>query len=328
MKPDLLDGSDLQAYDELVAESDEGTLFQTSWWHQITDAAYGGSISTEQYGYFENGRLVAAIPISTYRKFGRSFVFNSKLTPYSGPIFFNKPDAKVVTKNSRQKSVNGEFAKLIKEKGTCIGYPFGPAHTDLQPYLWNGFSIGVNYHYVLDIDDLTTIESNFDKPKRAELRQAQKYGLEVKFGDVHDFIELNNETMKRQNHPLFPPELWETIYRESRARGCGEVFTAYDENGPLGSLLLVWDNKRSYHLGSGISATSRVANTLLTWEVIQFSKERLNLAQYDFLGSSVPSIESFMRQFGGTLHPLFYIYERSLKRELVMAMRSRLTPSS
>lgn len=327
MKVDHLDESDLKAYDELVEHSDQGTIFHTSWWRNITDAAYGSSFSTEFYGFIESEILSAAIPISIYHKYGQNFVFNSKLTPFSGSVFLKKPNAKVVTRNSWQKSLNTEFAKKIRESGICVFYPFGPAHNDLQPFQWEGFTVGVSYHYVLDIHDLSLVEANFDRSRGKGLRRAQKNGLEVQYGNIKDFIDLNNETLTRQNHALFSPELWENIYRESKARGCGEVFTAYDENGPVGSLLMVWDTKRSYSLGSGITANSKDSNTLLEWEAIQFSKQRLNLDQYDFLGSNVPSIEMFMRQFGGTLHPKFSIYERSWKRDLLMAIRSRLASS-
>jgi Acetyltransferase (GNAT) domain len=320
MNINILNDSDLTAYDKLVLLSDEGTIYHSSWWQKITDNVYGNTFSTNRYGIFENDTLVAAIPISTYKKFGHQFIFNSKLTPYSGPFFLHKPETKNVTRISKEKSMNSEFAKILKNNGICLYYPFGPNHIDLQPFGWEGFTIEVSYTYQLMLEDLTQIWQNIDKKKRSEINLAYSKNYEILYGKINDFVFLNNETMKRQNHAVIPSGLWETLFKQSKERDCCEVFTAYDVKGPTASLFLVWDNKRSYYIGGGIRKDSQNAMSLLIWEAIQYTKNKLNLNQFDFEGSNVKSIEFYFRKFGGKIHPLFAIHDKSLKRKLLMTI--------
>jgi hypothetical protein len=113
------------------------------------------------------------------------------------------------------------------------------------------------------------------------------------------------------------------IFNECSKRGCCKIWTAYLNDEPMASLFLVWDNKRSYYIGAGINQNSRGIMSLLTWNAIKFSKE-LSLREFDFEGSSVPTIEMYFRKFGGVIRPILYIKENSVIVDFILKLLSKL----
>lgn len=72
-----------------------------------------------------------------------------------------------------------------------------------------------------------------------------------------------------------------------------------DKNEPIAGCFIVWDNHCLYTVlrgGSG-NSLSVGAMTSLIWECIKIAHEK-NLV-FDFVGSSSPKIERFVRYFGG-----------------------------
>lgn len=319
-KIEKLSESDLILYNEFVKESVEGTIFHTSWWRSLVDGFWGKNFTTDFYGVFENDKLVAAIPISHKSVLRFKIVYNSKLTPYSGPVFLCKSGMKPVSQASWRKSVNRDFAKILKAYNVCLYYPFNPHHIDLQPFIWEDFAVDVAYTYVLDLNNFTEVQQNMDKKRRNEIKGGLKAGYSVRKGQIGDFMFLYQMSMKRQNHSSLPPELWSSIFKKCKESNCCEVFTAYDNDNPLASLFLIWDNKRSYYLGGGIGDNPQYAMSLLIWEAIQFTKNDLKLNEFDFEGSSVETIESFFRSFGGNLRPVYRIFRRTLPREAILTL--------
>ena len=319
-----LSESDLMLYNGFVKESVEGTIFHTSWWRNLVDSIWGKNFTTDYYGVFETDKLVAAIPISHKSVLGFKVIYNSKLTPYSGPVFLCKPGMKPVSQASWRKSINRDFAKILKAYNVCLYYPFNPNHIDLQPYIWEGFDVGVAYTYILNLNCLTEIQQNMDRKRRNEIRSGLKAGYSVHKGQIEDFIFLYQMSMKRQNHSSLSPELWNNIFNKCNEYNCCEIFTAYDNNNPLASLFLIWDNKRSYYLGGGIGDNPQYAMSRLIWEAIQFTKNDLKLNEFDFEGSSVETIESFFRSFGGNLRPVYRIFRRTLPRQALLKLHQAL----
>lgn len=313
-------GSALVEYDKLVKKSVEGTIFHYSWWRDIVGEIWGKNFVTDIYGIFENDILVAAIPISHKNIHGFKIIYNSKLTPYSGSIFLCKPGMKDVTVVSWKKSINREFAKVMRTYDVCLYYPFNPKYTDLQPFIWEGFDAGVFYTYILVLSDLNDVWEDMDKKRRNEIKAGLKAGYNILYGQINDFLSLYQNSMKRQNHSSLPPELWINIFKKCKELDCCEVFTAYDNKNPIASLFLVWDDKRSYYLGGGIGDNSQYAMSFLIWEAIQFTKNNLGLNEFDFEGSSVETIESFFRTFGGNLQPVHRVCYPNLYRRVILTL--------
>lgn len=308
-----LPGEDIGSYDALVDESAEGTLFHKSWWFDIFQDCNGlNADRVELFGAYSNGELVAGFPVPYRKRLGVRWIINPRLTPYSGAVLKAAGNMKGHTENSFRKEVNASFARIIRPFGTCLYYPFNVHSMDLQPFLWSDYRPTLHYTYIMKLDSLDTIWSNISRKRRNDIKTSVKSGYQVTTGDIGTFARLNDRTMERQGHGRISGQMWEKIYTECKRKESAEVFTAFCNGEPLASLMLVWDNKRSYYIGGGIDGNSRSGMPLLIWEAMRYTKERLGLNEFDFEGSSVPGIEFFFRNFGGELTPFFGIKDRKV----------------
>lgn len=310
----------LDKYNKLVDISAEGTIFHKTWWLNIFKYYYGTSYSVNFYGVFENDELVAGMPIPKYNKFGMKYIYFPKLTPYLGSIFLNKIIEKKYREISWKKNINTELAKILGKEGTCLYYCFGQNHIDMQPFIWQHFDIGVRYTYVLKLDELDAVWMNLDRKRRNNILKSYKQNYIIKSGEIDRYIEMNEQTMKRQNHAILNEKLWKNIFDECKKNNSCEVFTVYINNEVTAALFLIWDAKRSYYIGGGIKESAQSMMSLLIWEAIKYTKEKLNLNEFDFEGSSVKSIESYFREFGGDIKPIFSISEGSIKKIVIMKL--------
>jgi len=312
-----LEKEDMHEYDKLADISFEGTIFHESWWLSLFDSFYK-SYNIGFYGAFENGNLVAGIPIPIHKKIGLNFIYNPKLTPYLGSFFINKSKEKRHRELSWKKEIDGKFAESLREQGICLYYSFGHTQRNLLPFSWHGFDIGVHYTYILKVEDLNKVWVNMDRKRRNDITSSFKQNYTIKFGDIGNYIELNKRTMERQDHKILNHKLWTQIYYECKKYNRCDILTAHKDDEPIASLFLVWDKKRSYYIGGGINESFKGAMSMLIWEAIKYTREKLNLNEFDFEGSGVPSIEFYFRKFGGELTPIFFISESSLRKNIIM----------
>ena len=322
-----LNEDNLEEYNKLVDMSSEGTIFHKTWWLNTFKNYYKNSYDVDFYGVFENDNLIAAMPIPMHNKFGIKYLYLPKLTPYSGSFFMTKSVQKKDREISWKKEINEYFAEIFKKKGICLYYSFGYNYVDLQPFKWLDFDIGVDYTYVLKLDELNKVWENLNKTRKHDITKCFKENYIIKFGEIERYIELNKQTMKRQNHAILDEKLLMSIFCECKNYNSGEVFTVYNNNEAAAALFLVWDSKRSYYLGGGIKGNSQGMMSLLLWEAIKYTKEKLNLNEFDFEGSDVKSIESYFRKFGGNIKPILYISENSIKKFIIMKLYNKLRVS-
>jgi hypothetical protein len=309
----LSSDDELEEYDRLIDIAAGGTIFHKSWWLRTCCRDEGINANmVDIYGAYENGKLIAALPLPYKNKFFKTWITNPKLTPYLGTIYRDDGLEKECTKNSFIKNVNVGFAKIIRQRGVCLNYIFNLNNVDMLPFIWNNFDVNVNYTYILELEDLQSIWNDMDKTRRHDIKKFYKNAHSIRYSDIDAFIDLNNMTMKRQRHAQISGDLWKNIYQECKRHGCAEVFTIYIDNKPLASLLLVWDNKRVYYIAGGIDNNSEGGMSLLFWEAFKFTKEKLALNEFDFEGSMIRGIEHYFRNFGGCLKPYYGLRDKRL----------------
>ena len=80
-----------------------------------------------------------------------------------------------------------------------------------------------------------------------------------------------------------------------------QMFFAVDEDDRIHSVVyLIWDNRAAYYLiaGDDPNLRSSGASIFLVWEAIKYTKGKLGLNCFDFMGSMFPAIEKVRRNFG------------------------------
>jgi hypothetical protein len=327
MSLELLNHNHYQEYDDLVDISPEGTIFHKTWWLNIFKEYYGSSYDVKFYGFFENKKLTAGMPVPINKKFGFSFVYNPKFTIYLGS-FFAESKAKTCTKVSRSKKINQMFGTILKDSGLLLRYSFHNSHIDLQPFIWSGFDLKVHFYtQVLKLTDMNEVWQSLDKNKRNEINSALKQNYRITFGNVDELHNLYKNSMIKQSHSFVKKELLEDIFKECEKHNCGQVFTLFNENKAIASFFIVWDNKRAYCIVSGMDIENRGEMSLLVWDVIKYTKERLNLGEIDFAASNVPSIEHAYRGYGGDPKPIFVLRPTSTLGLIILKSYDRLKNS-
>jgi hypothetical protein len=284
-------------WDNLVDESARGTLFHKSYWLQ---ACHKRSVI---YGYFKGKELYAGVFLSYKVIFGIKSVGLPELTPYSG-ILFKDQVGKYISKLSAEKEASQKIVRRLKKDFHLVYFQFSPGEVDLQPFIWEGFTPGIRYTYIICLDQsLEDILKAMSDGTRHNVRKAEKDGISiVESNDFDEIYRLVKMTHDRQGIMPCDESLasdYNTILANKKIR---RAFIAKNQDGePIAMAYIAWDNKRSYYILGGYDSNKSHygATTLAIWQAIKSSKQELGLKEFDFEGSMVPQIEQFFRGFGG-----------------------------
>lgn len=301
----ILKNAEYNAWDTFITGCPQGTLFHKSYWLEASGEEF------RIYGYFKGEELVAGLPIACGTLgLGIKRGFHPPLTPYLG-VVFKESQAKYVKQISDEKEISTTIATQIKEDFSSISFNFAPSFTDLQPFIWEGFSSGVRYTYLLELNDLGDIWNNMDGRKRNHIKRAEKDGIYVESGgDFDQMFALVEKTFERQEKKAYFRSIAHKYNEALSQRGQCISFVARNKaEEAIASVYIVWDEKRSYQLLAGYDPIKvhNGASALAIWKAIQFTKEELGLNQYDFEGSMIPPVEQFFRKFGGQLTPYYSV---------------------
>ena len=301
----LLGEDEFPLWNEFVSHSPQGTLFHKTNWLKASRE------TPIIYGCFKSGRLVAGLPLVQRNiQFGMKTASHPPLTPYLGLVF--KPArGKYVTQISAEKAMGKAIARSIKTDFNMIHFNFPPGPVDLQPFIWEGFYSSIRYTYLLSLDDLVQVWAGMDDKRRNDICRAERDGLHVdNQSEFEEFFTLVRQTFQRQEIRM---EFVDTAFHYNdmlEKRNQCRPFVTRDKDGiPIAGVYIIWDTRRAYYLLGGYNSvrTHRGASALAMWEAIKFTKEELQLSQFDFEGSMIPQVEQFFRGFGGRLTPYYSV---------------------
>lgn len=316
-----LEPSEYDAWDGFVARSPQGTLFHKSYWLQASGKKF------RIYGCFKGGELFAGLPIAfSVSTLGAKRASHPVLTPYLG-VLFKESEAKYVTRLSFEKELSRAIAARISHDFDLINFNFTPFSTDLQPFIWEGFSSGVRYTYLLRLDDLEDVWKGMDAKRRNDITRAENDGIYAeRNGDFEQIFALVEKTFNRQGkYTIFKSIAFKYNEVLSEKKQCSSFLARSKEGKAIATVYIVWDEKRSYYLLGGYDPeeSHHGASAIAIWEAINFTKEDLGLNEFDFEGSMIEPVERFFRGFGGRQTPYFTVSRdcRNCLTKAVMSMR-------
>jgi len=302
--------AELPAWDALVKESDQGTVFQESFWLKAAP------LPCEILGCFDSGgALLGGIPVCSRRVMGFKVTRPPIFAPYQGVIFKRDDEAKYVRKLSREKEVCEALAKEIKRRSHFAYIDLSPEVLDIQPFIWNGYTGHVRYTYRLDISDMDKAWSGMDPTQRNNIKRAEKDGITVDTGDdLQTVFGLVEKTFERQKMRVSFREAAFRYEAAAKAQDRSRCFVARNRDGqPIASLYIAWDARRSYHLLAGYDPElmHRGASALTIWRSLEYTRNELGVKEFDFEGSMQRQIEVAFRKFGGRLTPHYAVIWRA-----------------
>ena len=226
------------------------------------------------------------------------------LTQYLGPWIKYPQDQRHNKKYGYEKKVMFNLIDNLPDFD-YFNQSFHYSISNWLPFYWKGFNPVILCTYILD--DLSSLESvydNFEKELKWDIKKASKIVSSKTSDNLKDFYNLYKITLKRRGVDVtYSYDLFSKIDKKLSELGKREIFFATDDKGEIHSALyIIWDDYSSYLLASGEDPKFRdsCAGKLLHWEVIKYTKEKLNLNVYDFSGSEIESIEQVWRSFGAT----------------------------
>jgi hypothetical protein len=280
-------------YDEFVAASPQGSIFCMSWW--LDAVAPGRWLSHE---LLDGERIVAAWPTVVERtRFGLVHR-GAPLTPYLGPLFRPGEGAR---RRSRE-------LKLVEDLLAAIG-PFAhlearcnPAFDYWTPLRWHGFEQTTNYTWRLpDLSDLDAVFAGFRENIRGHVRAAERSGTTVVEGTLDDFLEVHRRRFDRD------PQAIDRIEAAAAPRDARTLLIARDADGRARAAgFFVHDERFTTYLLAATDAEVRGAAALVLWEAIRRAADRGTA--FDFEGSMLRHVESFVRSFGGVPTPYSVVW--------------------
>lgn len=312
-RPDLAGGT----WDRLVSAYPGATIFHRSCWHEVLERSHPARVvrfeilgDGEVYGYW------CGLVLSRFgaRVFGAPLPGSA--TDYMYPLFFDPPpmglflDAVLAWAKSRAIS-------LLEIGGACF------PEADLQA---KGYEVRHTRSYRVDLSGgEAEVWKNLKPAMRNKVRKAEKHGITITDDTPPDFPSrffemLRHVFLRQASVPTYSLKLIETVVDVLGRSGNLKTLTAWHQQEPVSSLILLTDDTTAYFWGGASydSAFPVGANDLIHWHAFQFATAR-GLRTYDTCGGG-----EYKEKFGGPLlhfpaghlavHPLFGLVRSAVQQ--------------
>lgn len=295
----------------------DANLFATTKWA----AMYGEGMMPIAIG--NDSETKAILNLFAYKKLGKSVLIN--------PPFASQCGLSIALNSDKRFSVNSEVKRIMrilaeylnkKYASAYIDIAFPPEIKDIQPFLQAGFKPEIAYTYQLDLSPgEKELLSAFSSERRKNIRDAEKNNLQVELNsNLDEVVALVSDTLQRSGLKYDCEMLRRMVNTDWTF-----TISIRDKSQLLATAVIAYDNKCAYYIAGGsvknLRNTGAGAHAL--WEAIKESKN-LNIPKFDFCGSSVPSIESFFRGFGGVLTPFFRVKNNFMFFDLLKSTKEKI----
>ncbi len=292
-----------KAYRNLCHKTSDIQIFAQAWYlDALPDPFQWDAVVIE-----EKGKVVAVLPYVIRKRLGMTLATMPPLVKMLGPWL--APEKRSLSDQHKY------YQRLIEGLPKLASFDQGFHYrvTNWLPFYWNGFQQTTRYSYQLQLDDMERVWSGIKGNVRREIKKAEET-LTVRHDlGLEEFYRVAMLSFGRQGmkHPYsldYLKKLDEALVKHN-AR---ELFFAVDAEGQIHSVVyLIWDRMGSYFHIAGDDPDLRDSNAgkLLVWEAIQYTKEVLNLPQFDFEGSMLPAVEPLRRRFGAEQVPYLRVWK-------------------
>jgi hypothetical protein len=312
-----LEGADFGAWDALASQ--RGCLFDSLRWTGL----FGSALS--RIGIYDaGGDLRGGFCVWEQRKLGLRVLRNPPYTPQIGP-FFEPRASNPAARTGEQRAVVEAMAEYLSTSGAAVvslGLSFGI--TDCLPFRWRGWKVVPHYTYRIDLSqDEDAMLAGTSSQRRKSIRRAIESGLRVEeTSDMSALRSLVTESYARQRKAFSWIQMDTVLagYQPGRHSQCHQ---SIQEGEAAAAVYVVNDSRTAYYLMGGYSESAHHgAGPLAMWHGILKAKE-IGLEVFDFEGSVIPSVERYLRGFGGTLTPLFTVQRAWLPLEMGLKLVRR-----
>jgi hypothetical protein len=304
----FLNESEYSQWDQLVNQSEQGTIFHSSKW--ITTVAKSLQIDYKIIGVFKDSVLIGGCSFYLLTKFHfyKFACTTVPLTPYGGFVVSPTKKIKIRSREFREHDIISLILEKIQTlKINHIDIINSPDFTDVRPFKWQGWYTRVLYTYILSLENksFSDVSNNIKK----NILKAQKLGIVVKNEYVPDrFWELTKLTFEKQNMKVpyrkeFLFDLMEMLIKNN----LGEMRIAKLPSGDIiSAYFTVYDSHYAYNwvAANDPKFKNTGVTSLLHFEQYKDLQNR-GFKKLNMFGGNQSNLASFHSSFNSFLVPYY-----------------------
>lgn len=238
----------------------------------------------------------------------RGKIWRPPLIPYTPVIFSPTPTRHRDRLDRQWLAVGRLLAEDMQRRGVVNTQFMAPGLTDLRPWQWTGFQVGVRYTFRID---LPHSPDQFSSTVRRDINRARKAGYTVeRTVDLHQVRALLAESEERQNFQYGLPLEALFLAREVMGDDLFRCYICYAPNGEPAAAEIVLVKRGGEALGWVIGTANdhlrSGATQLLDADLIA-ALAADGVTCYDFLGANLPTVAAAKVTWGATLVPYYTI---------------------
>jgi CelD/BcsL family acetyltransferase involved in cellulose biosynthesis len=329
----VIDPRHSPAWDEFVAQQEEGTVFHGAAWARVLLETY--NYQPRYYVLADaSGGILAGVPLMLVKSMltGRRLV-GLPFSDLCPPLVRDGCDASPLLE-AIQRDAQGDRLSYVEMRGPSP-----------LPLLQRGFQEASCFtRHVIALDkSLEELEAGFHSSARRGMKKAVREGVSVHSATspeaLRRFYRLYVTTRRKHGVVPAPYRFFEKIQVHLLAAGSGCLLLAEWQDRLIAADLLLWDGRRLFYKFnvSDPQFLEQRPNNLLMWEAIRLGRE-LGCSAFD-LGRSEADNEGlhrFKSLWASEASPLPYYYYPTVKgfatedgkgiKRLLMAAAVRFTP--
>ncbi|MDR1725693.1 MAG: GNAT family N-acetyltransferase [Bacteroidales bacterium] len=301
-------------YASFCKNNSDVPVFMQDWWLDIVCANEWDVIFVE-----EDAKIIAVMPYCKTKKLWFKRIMSPPLTSITGYWIMYPQGISKSRKISFENNIMRNFSsQLAAMKLSFYSHSYCFKFSNWLGYFWNGFTQTTKFTYRIDLtDSWENIFASFNKTVRRRVLQSKNaLSLSINQVDVNAIWQLTYLTFKKQNLQIpFDFKLFSNLIITAIEKKCGIVLSAENNNGDLlAYAFIVMDKETCYGIinSSNEYLLEQNAQTLLQSEAVKYAKEN-GAKYYDFCGSMLERVETFMRHFGAVQTPYNVIEKRYSK---------------
>jgi lipid II:glycine glycyltransferase (peptidoglycan interpeptide bridge formation enzyme) len=302
-----------QAYKQFCDQTPHLPIFFKEWW---LNAIYNDNWQCLTHN--EGEQITAILPYQLKHTLCYKTIMPAPLTPYTGIYLNLPPELNNNKKYSLQNKALQDIAQQLDNlKISFYTQKYHPTITNWLGLLWNNFQCTTHYTYQFhNLQDLDYTFNQIDKEYRRRIKKHQDQLSLTQDITIEDFYQINNLTYKKQNiNCPFTFDYFQRLDTSATLHNASRKLALLDPQGtPIAITYLIIDQNTCYQIFSGSNPAYSHLNppTILLWKALQYAHSQ-GCTTYDFTGSIKPNIETFIRHFGATQTPYFYIQKHYSK---------------
>jgi len=268
-------------------------LYQNDWW---LDAVCGEK-NWDAVIYENSGSTIGAWAYPFKKKYSLKLIQMPMLTLGLGP-----------TVAGQKKEITEALAKQIPDFDLLDLY-FLP-DTNPEDFHWKDFKQSKRHTYrIHDLSNTEKIFSDFNSSTRQQIRKAEKTITVSESQNIETLYKMVALTFKRQSKKTpYSLTYVKSINNACTKKKCCKILIAKDSEENIHSACFIaWDKNTTYYVmgGSDPHYKNSASYSLLMYEAIKEASQHSK--EFDFCGSSIPSIERFFKGFGAEQVPYFHL---------------------